>query len=194
MAEANQKVSESRPNLLTCSQRLPAFSQCSIQPDKKLKLNSFLLHLQPMNVKGFYSCCSLVCLTKYKCHCSYTPLCSPVPFWKDGGGRWSIILTRLKQWLRWSAVSSMFELNSIKLKGNPMVIASRLHIRNLKSQPIPPVQFSQSLGEKAPWHQCPASALPLHTPAQRAGTAEPQSWQEQNLWHSTLCVLNRIGN
>lgn len=78
-------------------------------------------------------------------------------------GRGSIILTRLTPWLRWWVVSSMFGLNSFKLNGNSIVIASRLWIRNLKSQPTPPAQLCLSPGEKSPWHQCPDSTLPLHT-------------------------------
>lgn len=128
-------------------------------PFNLTKIKKFLLHLQPVNLQEFYSCYGLVCHTKYKCHCSCTPLCSPVPFWKGEGGRWSIIITSLTQWLRWWVLSSAFELNSIKPNGNSIVIASRFWIRNLKSQPTPPVQFCLSLGEKSPWYQCRASAL-----------------------------------
>lgn len=128
-------------------------------PLKVVKIKNFLLHLQPVNLQESYSCCGLMCLTTYKCHCSYTPLCSPSAI-LEGWGRWSIIITRLTQWLRWWVVPSMFELNSIKLNRNSIVIASKLWIRNPRSQPTSPVQFCLSLRKKSPWYQCSTSAYP----------------------------------
>lgn len=133
------------------------FSQCSTQGGKNKKFSYSCSWWTCKNPTPAMVWCvllhtSAIVPTHHSAH--------PVPFWKDEGGRWSIIITRLTQWLRWWVVPSMFELNSIKLNGNSIVIASKLWIRNPRSQPTPPVQFCLSLREKSPWYQCSAGAHP----------------------------------
>jgi len=69
------------------------------------------------------------------------------------------------------------DLNSIIANGN-CIVASRIWIGNLTSQPTPAVQLCLSLREKSPWYQRSASTcLCSHpcTEGRRAATAEPES-------------------
>lgn len=84
----------------------------------------------------------------------------------------------------------MFELNSIKLNGNSIVLPADFRWETWSLNQLHLCSPANLLGRNHPG----TSVLVVHFPAQRAGIAEPQSWQEQNLWHSTVCALNRTGN